>query len=174
MKEKLIKKLKLEKKKIAIISIGIIAFIAIFMGYGLAKYINQNQIKNSTGVAKPIIELENGESVEISNQNKLGEYTFKVKNYNQQNEISDVNLNYNVEIISKEDEAIKYKLYKEDEEIEVQNNKSKDMKLIKSEKEEHNYTLKILYDETKNVKVTDLIQDIQIKIHSEQEKIANI
>ena len=80
MKEKLIKKLKLEKKKIAIISIGIIAFIAIFMGYGLAKYINQNQIKNSTGVAKPIIELENGESVEISNQNKLGEFTIIASN----------------------------------------------------------------------------------------------
>ena len=39
-------------------------------------------------VAKPILVVENGKDINITSQNKKGDFYFKVKNYNELNELS--------------------------------------------------------------------------------------
>lgn len=79
-------------------------------------------------------------------------------------------MTYNIEILSKAEESISFKLYKENEEIPLQNNKTENMKLQKEKMQEDNYKLEIIYDKTKNQSIEDIIQDVQIKVHSEQIK----
>ena len=44
------------------------------------------------------------------------------------------------------------------------------MMLYRDLKEEQKYTLKVTYDESENT-IEDIMQDIQIKVHSEQLKV---
>lgn len=168
----IIKNKKLKQKKIQIILILAILFLVILAGISFAKYINKNIILSSTKIAKPVLELVNGSEIKINNNNKEGEYQFKVKNYNRNNEITQVGLNYNIEIISNKDNSIKFELYKNNEQLQIIDNKTKNAILPQNEKQEDNYKLKVIYNENSNKEgAADLMQDIQIKVHSEQEKI---
>ena len=44
------------------------------------------------------------------------------------------------------------------------------MLITKDEKQEHNYKLEIVYDKTKSTSLSDIVENIQIKVHSEQKK----
>ena len=79
-------------------------------------------------------------------------------------------MNYTIEILSKLDNGISIKIYKDGEELELENKKTKLLQLGKNQKEEHNYKLEIIYDEEKSTTIQDIIEDLQIKIHSEQKK----
>ncbi len=81
-----------------------------------------------------------------------------------------VNLDYNVEVLSPKEKAINFKLYKDKQEIPLENNKTGNMKLHKENKQEDCYQLEIIYDKTQNYSINDILQDVQIKVHSEQEK----
>ena len=94
----------------------------------------------------------------------------KVKNYNTNDEITQIDLLYTVEILTKTDESITFKLYKNEKEVPLENNKSQEMLLTKNEKKEDKYKLEILYNEEK-AQSRDIFQDIQIKVHSEQRKV---
>ena len=85
-------------------------------------------------------------------------------------EISQVDLSYTVEILTKTEESITFKLYRNNEEIPLENNKSQEFLLEKDKKQEDNYKLKILYDKEK-AQGRDIFQDVQIKVHTEQTKI---
>lgn len=52
----------------------------------------------------------------------------------------------------------------------MENKKTKDILISKNAKEEHNYKLEITYDKTKNISIQDIIQELQIKVHSEQKR----
>ena len=45
------------------------------------------------------------------------------------------------------------------------------MKLEKEKAQEDCYQLEIIYDKTKSLSVDDILQEIQIKVHSEQMKV---
>ena len=82
-----------------------------------------------------------------------------------------MDLKYYIEILENTlDKSIQYKLYKDDKEIELKENKTAEMQFHRDEKEEQIYTLKVEYDATKNA-IGDIMQEIQIKVHSEQLKI---
>ncbi len=121
-------------------------------------------------MAKPILEVENNPEITITSINKESTYDFKVKNYNTNEEISQVDLLYTIEILTKTDESITFKLYKNDEEVKLEDNKSEEFLLSKDEKQEDNYKLKILYDKGK-ARGRDIFQDVQIKVHTEQRKV---
>ena len=79
-------KIKYNKPAIIIILIALI-LIVFFSGISLGKTIHNSTIKNSTEVAKPILEVEKDSEIIITEDNKKGEYNFKVKNYNDLEEV---------------------------------------------------------------------------------------
>ncbi len=163
---------KIEKKNYKITTILIIAFIIVLLllcGYTFAKEVENIIINGKAEVAEPILVIENDPSIDITATNNYGEYCFTVKNYNKQKG-TDVDLKYNIEILSNADESIYFKLYENEKEIPLINNKSDFIEISKNNKEERNYKIIITYDKDKSLSVTDIIQEIQVKVHTEQVK----
>ena len=165
------RKQKNKKQEIIIICIILVIGITFFSGVSVGKAVYNANMKNNTQIAKPILEVEKGSEIIITEDNKKGEYAFIVKNYNQTEEISQVDLIYWIEILENNlKDSIQYQLYKDNELLELKENKTEEMKFHKDIKEEQKYTLKVTYDDTKNT-IEDIMQDIQIKVHSEQLKV---
>ena len=159
-----------KKREITIIFISVITLLLFFSGYSIGKAYQKTNIHGNAEIAKPILVEENNPVVEIDGRNEKQYYNFKVKNSNENGEINQIDLEYNIEILTKTEEAISFKLYKENKEIPLNNNKTDNIKLPKEENKEDNYKLEIIYDKTKNKSIDDIIQDVQIKVHSEQIK----
>ncbi len=158
-------------KEIVFILIIIVILIVFFSGVAMGKAIHNSSIASNTEIAKPILEVEKDSEIIITEANNQGEYNFKVKNYNNLDEISQVDLKYYIEILNDNlDKSIKYSLYRENEEIELTENKTEEITLKKDLKQEQIYTLKVQYDSNQN-NIGDIIKEIQIKVHSEQLKI---
>ena len=68
------------------------------------------------------------------------------------------------------DKSIELKLYENGKQIKFENNKTDYIKISKDSKKENEYKLEITYNKDKSVSVTDIIQQIQVKVHTEQEK----
>ena len=164
-------KFKNKRKEIFIIFIVLIILIFFFSGFSMGKGFSKKDINGNTEVAKPILQVENGNSLEISNTNKKGTYEFKVKNYNEQGETTQVDMEYYIEILNDlENRGIILKLFKNEQEIEINNNKTEKFILAKNQMEEDNYKLEVTYDENKNTNMEDIINQLQIKVHSEQKQ----
>ena len=54
--------------------------------------------------------------------------------------------------------------------IAVYGNKTEYIKISKDQKEEREYKIKITYDKNNTVEVGDILEQIQVKVHTEQEK----
>ena len=152
---------------IIILAITIILLL-FFSGYSFGKGYSSTSIETKAKIAEPILVVENSPTIEVNGKNEREYYDFKVKNYRENGEKTQVDLTYNIEILSQTEESISFKLYKENAEIPLQDNKTADMKLQKEEIQEDNYKLEIIYDKAKNKSIEDIIQDVQIKVHSEQ------
>lgn len=164
-------KFKNRKKEITIIFIIVIILIFFFSGFSMGKGYSKNDIKGNTEIAKPIIQVENGSSLEINNQNKEGIYEFKVKNYNDNGEITQVDMEYYVEILDDlSNKGIEIKLLKDNEEIEINENKTEKYLLTKEGMQEDNYKLELKYNENKSISIEDVFEQLQIKVHSEQKQ----
>lgn len=159
------------KRQITLIIIISLVLAFFFSGFSLGKEMSKIKINSDNEIARPILEIENSEKLNINNQNREGIYEFKIKNHNETGEITQVDLEYYIEILSPENEAISFKLYKEDKEVELENNKTENILLSKDSKQEDIYKLEIKYNEEKNVQMEDIFQEIQIKVHSEQRKV---
>lgn len=134
-----------------------------------AKYNTSERISSSMEIAKPIFIVEGKETTKISAIQNTGYYEFSVKNYDETN-ISKTGFLYTIEIVSKTDESIQFQLYKEDKQIELKDLKTEELFITGNEQTEQKYKLKVTYDNTKGNKEKDILEDIQVKIHSEQEK----
>ena len=135
-----------------------------------AKYIQYVEVKSSTEIAKPVFIVEGTEQSKINSINNIGYYEFYVRNYNE-TEISDIGFNYIIEVVSKQDKSITFELYKEDENIVLEDLKTEKMYIGANEKLEQKYKLKVIYNKDLNEIGKDILQEVQIKVHSEQEKI---
>ena len=166
-----IKKVKNKKNKWITIVVIFSILMVVFSGISFGKTLHNSIIKNNAQIAKPILEVEKNSEIIINENNKTGEYNFKVKNYNESEEISQVNLKYYIEILDNNiDESVKYELYKEEKKIDLNENKTNEFILKQGEKNEQEYKLKIEYNSDKN-NIGDIVKEIQIKVHSEQLKI---
>lgn len=168
---KKIDKLKSKKRELTLIIVITIVLTLFFTGYSIGKGLADTTIKAKAEVAEPILVVENGEHINIMGATNEGIYDFKVKNFDNEGKITQVNLEYTVEIISNTDESIVFKLYKNDNEVALENNKTKKMMLFTQGQQEDRYRLEILYDKTKSDSIADIIEDVQIKVHSEQVKV---
>ena len=160
----------INKKYILLFLLFIILIIFLFSKNSLGKQMSNTKINTNSEIVKPILIVENNPAIDITNKNNKGYYDFKIKNYNELDEINEIELRYNIEILNEENKAIKFKLYKGEEELLLEKNKTKDMLIKKNEKQEENYKLEIIYDKNLVNSLEDIIQNVQIKVHSEQLK----
>lgn len=160
-----------DKKKI-IISIIILTIMIILLSTHIvyAKYITADKLNYTLSVAKPIFIVEGKEATKISEINSIGYYEFSIKNFNESN-ISETGFLYTIEIVSDTDESIQFELYNEEKQIPLENLKTEKLAIIGNEKIEHKYKLKVIYDSTKGDYGKDILEEVQVKVHSEQEKI---
>lgn len=172
-KEKIIKDNNNNKKNSKTITAVLIIFIImllLFCGYTMAKTIEEVIIRSNTQIASPILIVENNPSLDITAANNYGIYKFKIKNFNEQNKVTETDLKYYIEILSNIDKSINIELYQGENKIELNNNKTEYMQISKNKKEEKEYKIKITYDKTKTNSITDIMEKIQVKVHTEQVK----
>ena len=150
----------------------ILSIIVIIMlcGYSMAKCIDEYIIKGRMKIAEPILEIENNSIINITESQNYGEYIFKVRNYNNKDKVTETDLKYYIEISPKLDNSIELELYQDKNKIELADNKTEYIKISKNQKEEREYKIKITYDKNNTVEVGDLLEQIQVKVHTEQEK----
>lgn len=146
----------------------IIIILIIFVGISFAKYrvnIDGNVLAK---IAKPIVELRGEQSISITAINPKSSYIFEVRNYNDKKQINEVDMEYYIEIISKVNSSIEFSLYKEENKINLKDNKTDKILLTKENKEEHKYRLDITYTKDNKLTDKDINENIEIKIHSIQ------
>lgn len=150
-----------------IIKIILVAFVLtiILSTISLGKYFNKTKINVNSGVAIPIIKLEGEQKLIINNNQENKVYNLAVKNYDENEQITQVELEYYIEIITKKNDDINFKIYKEEKELNINNNKTEKFLLTKENKQQDNYKIEILL----NKKISeDILQNVEIKVYSEQ------
>lgn len=115
----------INKKYILLFLLFIILIIFLFSKNSLGKQMSNTKINTNSEIAKPILIVENNPAIDITNKNNKGYYDFKIKNYNELGEINEIELRYNIEILNEENKAIKFKLYKGEEELLLEKIKQK-------------------------------------------------
>ena len=164
---------KQEKKrnyKILITILIIFIISLLFVGYTFAKSIESVLLKATSQIAEPILIVENDPSLDITAINNEGTYNFTIKNYNENDKTTDVKLRYYIEVLSNVDESVYIKLYENEKEIELQNNKTEYIEVSNKEKEEKQYKIKVRYEPLVSESVSEIIEKIQVKVHTEQVK----
>lgn len=161
-----------QKEKHKLMAGFILSIIVIIMlcGYSMAKCIDEYIIKGRMKIAEPILEIENNPIINITESQNYGEYIFKIRNYNNKEKITETDLKYYIEISPKLDNSINLELYQNEDEIKLTDNKTEYIKISKDQKEEREYKIKILYDKSNKIAVEDILEKIQVKVHTEQEK----
>lgn len=124
-------------------------------------------MSTSTNLATPIFIVEGKETIKINEINNIGYYEFSIKNF-KESKISETEFLYTIQIISNTDESIQFQLYNEEEQIPLENLKTQPISIIGNEKIEQKYKLKIIYDNTKGNSGKEILEEVQIKVYSEQ------
>jgi len=135
-----------------------------------AKYLATDKISSQFSIATPIFVVQGGEIIKINEINNIGYYEFSIKNFNESN-ISEADFLYTIEIVANTDESIQFELYSNERLIALEDLKTQKLSIRGGEKIEQNYTLKVIYDSTRGTKGKDMLEEVQVKVHSEQEKI---
>lgn len=164
------RKIRLNKRTVTLFFVSLMVIILFFSGYSIGKGIFETDIRSTAEIAEPILVVDNNPAINMTTSNNVGSYEFKVKNYDDTQKITQTDLKYNIELISNINDEVETKLYKNGKEIPMENNKTQDLYFYKNMKEEHNYKLEIMYDKEKSNPIEETIQNIQIKVHSEQMK----
>ena len=159
----------IKNKKKTIIGITI-AIILLSTHIVYAKYISTDKISSALSIAEPIFIVEGKETTKINEINNIGYYEFSIKNFNETN-ISEIGFLYTIEIISNIDESIQFELYNEETQILLENLKTQELSIKANKKIEQKYKLKVIYDKTKGSEGKDILEEVQVKVHSEQEQI---
>lgn len=90
------------------------------------------------------------------------DYYFKVKNYNNSN-VNEVNLKYMLEITPLQDKAITLTLYKDNQKIDLNNQKTSYIEIGHTTKQEHQYRLNVKYNKNNQENSYDINSNIFIK-----------
>lgn len=154
-----------KKREITLAIVISIIMVFFLSGFSMGKEMNRTKIETTGKIAVPILKVENEEPIEITNKGQTGTYNFKVKNYNENEETTDVDMEYQIEILGKTDE-MEMKIYKDEKEINLIDNQTERFTLSKEKMQEDNYRLEIKANQ--NSTASEIIQEIQIKVHSEQ------
>ena len=161
---------KRRKNKILITIIIIFIISMLFVGYTFAKSIESVMIKATSQIAEPILVIENDPSLDITAIENEATYNFTIKNYNENEKITEIKLKYYIELSSNVDESIDIKLYEHENEIQLNENITEYIEVSNKEKEEKQYQIKVKYDESKSESISEIMEKIQVRVHAEQVK----
>lgn len=157
----------IKNKKIFLKIIGLTIIFASCTQISYARYTKTEIAKGKQEIATPILIVKEGEKVFINKENNIGYYDFSIKNYNEKN-VSEIDFLYNIEIISKIEDVVKFELYNQEGLINLDNLRTEQISIKGKEKIEQRYKLKIIYKDGIDKNISE---KIQIKVSSEQEKI---
>lgn len=164
--------IKIQKKnkflKILIITPAIILLLTHIV---YAKYFSIDRASAEISIAKPVFIVDSKESTKISEINNIGYYEFSIKNYDEKDNISHVGFIYTIEIIANANDAIQFELYKGEDIVELINMTTAELYINGNEKVEQKYKLKVIYDNSKNIDGKEILEEVKVKVHSEQENI---
>lgn len=169
-------------RKIVLIIVIIILIITMYklVNKTVSKLISEDKTNINLLVAKPICRVIMEKNLYISNYEKK-KFDFSVCNYNQNDDITDVEMKYYIKIsLSQKNAPLKYKMYRiyddgseENIELNIRTNYIKSVKPVNFStkiKQLHNYRLEIEYDNNSNMTIDKNIK-INIGVESEQVKI---
>ncbi len=135
---------------------------------------NKTTITTQARIAKPILEVISSPNIEITDISNEGEYNFSIRNYDEKNNITEVDLKYIITIKDTIDknlkDTVKFELYKNGKRVELNNQSSKIMEMKNSKKQEDKYKLKVKYDKNESTVMGDILDNVQIQVHSEQKR----
>lgn len=133
----------------------------------------QLSLNGKAEIANPIVEVYSNPKINITDENQQGIYTFFVRNYNENGKTTDVKMRYVISIQDTIDpklkDTIKYELYKNGNKIDLKYESTDKMDLTNNKQQEDKYELKIFYDKNASDFMKDVMENIQIKVHSEQQ-----
>lgn len=162
-------------KNVAYITILFIVVLLFLTGYSMAKSITEVMLNYKAEVAEPIIEVRTNPTIDITDSATEGKYTFYVRNYDENGKKSEVNIQYTIEIQDTIEGNLKntmnYELYKNGKKIELQDQKTNSMELSHQNLQEDTYVLKIKYNKNASSYKKDILDKIQVKVHSQQSKV---
>lgn len=158
------------KKKIKILIIALCIILVIFsiLATGTySKFFGKILGESKTKIAEPIFVLEHTDKKVVDNSNQEIDYYFKVKNYDD-SKINEVNLKYIIEITPIQDKAIILTLYKDNQKIDLNEQKTSYIEIGHTTKQEHQYRLNIKYDKNNQENSYDINSNIFIKANAIQ------
>lgn len=158
-----------KKRRITLIIITSMVIIFFLSGFSIGKEIAKSNIKTTGSIAEPILKVDKSETVQINNDTEKEIYEFTVRNYDESGNITEVDLEYYVEILTNINSNFSLKIYKDDNEIELKENKTSKFIMNKNKKQDDKYKIEIICDEEKQIK--ELIQEVQMKVYSEQKRM---
>lgn len=157
-----------KKIKILIIALCLILFIlSIFTTDTFSKFFGKIFGESKTEIAEPIFLLEHTDKKVVDNSNQEIDYYFNVKNYNDSS-VNEVNLKYMIEITPIQDKAIILTLYKDNQKIDLNEQKTSYIEIGHTTKQEHKYRLNVKYNKNNQENSYDINSNIFIKAYAIQ------
>lgn len=153
------------KKVIVVIILTIFIIILAFSKTSLGKYFSKTNIEIESEIVKPILKIEGDTILNINTVKEKEIFNFKIKNYEETNKITEIDLEYYIEIITKENDNIKFKIYKADRELKMYENKTEKFLLTREKMQEDTYKIEILLN---NISVQEIMQNIEVRVYAEQ------
>lgn len=139
----------------------------IFGGKTFSKHIKQVASNSAEQISKPVFIVDGASNIKIDGINDTV-YNFSVKNYDDA-EISEVDLDYYIEIVNDSKADLGFILTKNGESIDLNNNKSKFIELSSLSKQDDNYQLKIKHNNNPAI-LSDIEGNVQIKVEAVQSR----
>lgn len=152
-----------KKIKISIIIIILLVIIVGLLASGTyASFMKQIIGESKTIIAEPVFCLEHTDKKVLDDANTEIDYYFTIKNYNS-NKVNEVDLKYMIEITPKQDAAIVLTLYRGNEVIRLNDQKTGYINIGHTNQEKHDYRLNVKYDKSNLEESYDISSSIFIK-----------
>lgn len=160
------------KKKFRVILIIIAILLVIILGMfakdTYSSFASKIGGASKTLIAEPVFLLEHTDKKVLDDSNNEIDYYFNIKNYDG-TKINDVNLKYIIEITPIQDSAIKLTLYKDNQVVQLNNQKTEYINIGHTNKEKHEYRLNVKYDKSNLENSYDINSSINIKANAVQD-----
>ena len=143
----------------------IIITVIIFSKNSFGKYFTRFQLESNNEITEPVISIENDETININLVNNKT-YNFKIKNYNNEGKVNEFNIEYYISISSSKDVSLK--VYKNNDEIKLNNGNTDKYSLDKNTKQEDVYQIEIVFLDDS---AREIFEEINMKIYFEQKNL---
>lgn len=157
---------------VLLVILVILILLLLFLLFGklsYSKFRNNVSSSGSAEIAQPVLVVDGDEKIKIDGIQDTT-YNFSVKNYKGTN-ISETDLEYNIEIINDSKADLEFELIKnKNEKIKLDNNMTETMKLKGITRNTDNYELTIKYKNNEAI-TEDITGNVQIKVVAVQSEV---